>query len=1552
MANADLKTFLEDRLRAMEPTIDLDTGSPAQVQFIEPVLTYLGTDPFETDIDSFISDRFRQEFPDIFGEDPGVVRDIFVKPLILLLEPFKRETQSIKRNQSLKDPTLLSDDDADALVANVFDERVAGSFSSGTGRVFFSNPTNVQIEITNRIFTADGLSFFPTNPLSITAEEMVFNTSGSLFYLDVPLKAEKEGTEYNIDVGQLSGIDGQFGVVKVTNLQKFENGSSVIDTPTFVASAHQALNERSLVTRRGATAKVTDVFQTELRAFQVIGAKDAEMERDLLVATSPGHSWIMGDVFLYKSMALVLANIIDGDDSSAPVAGDTLFVYLNPVEYPSTPQPSRFVRLTVDTVYMGPIVSGAPYQMMYLVQFSGSFPSGISFASGVKLQGGFSKKGVVQISSMPDFGATNLSVNNGDVHVFGHTDFYVRPILQSDSTAVFSPLSDEESLLENTTLSTLGLSLEKNKVEDPTVTNFTALGVAIGDLLSIETGDDVGIYVILKVNGAFLNLNTNLTNSQTNLRYRIIKNISINPFEPRVLKFPFGSLLANDLLTTIGSKTFTLATNDILGFGAQVGDIIRVTSGIAVGDYTITGFDSILGGRGPIVDKAAPGSANSLTYEVFTALEKVNRPLVRIKDIALLDSSQQSTGISIPYADPLGASPTSNFTSARVRGSSGSPSGFTLPSFLGTALTTYISGGDVAAGSGDTRYSSGFDIPVGTFKPVQFADGTFAELDYRATPGSGAGDALDPSSYFVAVSEELNDTENFPPVDPKAGDALFIKSGPNKGSYLIKDVVKFKHRIISPARTVWTYFIKIHGQFPVDVFGQLFDFLNDAGGAAAVSELPITGTVAYPDFFVTLFNSLGTKFRSALSLFGASSPPSAVTLQAAIEQMVHVDYDWGDPARGVLRTYMQSPTLFEQRTGLSSDPTTYSFTTPAGDVVTFRPDPNRYTDSNIIPARLDSDPETLDLPRDLDLGVLLAYTGKTTDFNAGATLSGAQSGATATVAVDLSPGSASGSVALYNVVGAFSSGEAITDNGVVVGSGTAGASLPSYASAHLTDVTRQSAFLLGVVPGDTLAVHEEIFFHGTDKSRQTAVQTVAGSTQITAPSALGPVFSSSMVGELLYIEQGTDKGGYRVVKCVDAYNLILDKTLSVSTPTLLAQGPLSTWGYSGSANFITSAGFDFAPYVGKYVTIYGMSYVYQGSYQILTATPLGTATVSRTGNFAPGTVTHTESDARFVITNAPTTAPTSTLNGTELHGLRPIRVYEANEKKVPISSVPTGVATSAFDLSTSLTLQRGQAQPYRVFRPNIRRVTPTEMEVNTFGPLVFFDTEVVSTSPESTANVSETSYLTVDEGTYSSLGYRHRVTDRTLSYSMQESGFLDFSPRILPVGSSDSQDNFVNLIGASVQVTYEQSDLVRRIQEYASSAEDRVSSANILVRHFLPAYVSYDATYLGGSAGSVIASDIITYINSLSVETALDVSLIQDLISKKGGNPITPTTVQTILHDWRRRRWLEFSSNQIGGTSTDVPYDGTPRVSFFIPGPDVSGKTTIPSGERINLTRQ
>lgn len=1487
MANEDFKTFLETRLRALDPSIDLDAGSPAQTQFIEPVLTRLGTDPFETDISSFITDRFKQEFPDLFAGDPGVIRDVFVKPLILLWEPFKREIATLKRNQSLQDPLLLADEEADALVANWFDERSSGGYAVGVVRVFFANPTNTQVQVDTRFYTADGKNYLASSPVSVMAEEMAFNRSGTLFFMDVPVKAESVGAEYNIEANEITGVTGIYGYVRVTNPRRFTEGKTRIDTPSFVAQAQQSLTERSLVTRRGASARLRSVFQGDVRAVQVIGARDVEMERDILVAESPGHAWLQGQVSMYGSLAFVQCRSVDDPETTTvPSPGDTLLVYLSQYvpAFASLDQSKRMLKLRVEEMLAGPMPhTSPPFQVSYLVRWSGEIPTGITLPAPLVAEGGFAKKGVVKISSLPSVGDVDLTVNNQEVHVYGHSDVYVRPVLQTTSKAVLSNVVDDpraqETKIHRTTLVTNGgAASNQNRLSDPGF-DFVANGVERGDIVSIENGDDAGSYTVGEVTASNIFLTQNLTKSATGIRYKVFKKLHVNLFEPRVPKFPFGSLPNNDLTTLIGSNVFVV-TQDMIDFGVQVGDTFRVFDGLSQGDYTVTGFDG--GGDRLILDRNAGATETGLRYEVFTSLEPVLLPLVRVKSLTILDSAQQSTGISIPPAEPVALVPACDFTAAQVRGRSQRRSGFVLPALTAPDGTDdYVTGPNVAATTGDRRYSLGFDPADGTFKAMLFPNGDRAEFLFPT-------DADNRCSYFMATAEDTTKSVNFPPIDPKPGDALTIKSGPNKGSYLIDKVRKFKFKNATN-KEVWLYFVKIYGVFPVDVFREFIKFLDD-NGQTITKITNSSGTVPFPEFFTLQYDSLGTKLHNVLTSEGATSPGAAF-LQQAIEGLLEVDYEWGDPARGTVRSYFVEPTLFQQHTGLHPFPTIYEYLTASGEVLGFRPDPLRYEKHEVIPARLTEDASPLDYPRDM-------------------------TNATATA--------------------------------------------PTF-----SDITRPSMFAAGVFPEDVLSVHPETLFHGSTgqaNDRMTAVQTLSGSTIITAPASSSNPFTEEMVGNVLFIEEGADKGGYRVVKFLSPTQITLDKALSVTTPSLVslvgvnATGSGGSWGHDGSVNKLTmptSQGWG-AALVNKYVTLYGINSSFQGSYKILAApssTQLNLERPAAAGNFP----SFPQTQARWVITDAPVSPPKVVGTATELHGLRPIRMYDDVASDHTITAVTTSPSVSQVTLATAA--PQGVRQPYRIYRRDLRRVNPTEMAAHKEGPLYYFDTEVVSLGPSAAHNISKDAYLTLRPRTYWCNGYRFRADDYTLTYSMKESGVVELPLRVLPLDSADSLDSFLTVAQAPVEVSYERADIVKQFQEFLDSPEDRVTAANMLARHFLPAYVSYDASYSGGSAPSVVAKDVIEYIDNLPIETPIDVSELQHLIEKRGGNPETPTKVVAIIHDWNRRMWAEFSDNKIGlvdpanPTKTWVPYHGTPRVSYFVPGQDASGQDEVADGERIYLTR-
>jgi hypothetical protein len=379
-------------------------------------------------------------------------------------------------------------------------------------------------------------------------------------------------------------------------------------------------------------------------------------------------------------------------------------------------------------------------------------------------------------------------------------------------------------------------------------------------------------------------------------------------------------------------------------------------------------------------------------------------------------------------------------------------------------------------------------------------------------------------------------------------------------------------------------------------------------------------------------------------------------------------------------------------------------------------------------------------------------------------------------------------------------------------------------------------------------------------------------------------------------------------------------------------------------------------HLNKYLTLFGIDSRYQGSFKILSVTNSGVSralldTATDFSAFATN-----PADAYWVITDAPVSAPVATALGTELVGLRPVRIYRKAAISYPVASVNTDLSVSEITLKDPVTLAAasltgGIKQPYRITRPNTRRITSTDMSLNPLGQFFYFDTLVESLGNDPKNNIAENVYLEMLESSYTSLGYKISSDDETKTFSMQDGGTFTSSLKVLPVGLTDRGDNYKSVLGVPVQISYETAPVVEDVQNFLNSRIDRDASANFLAKHFLPCYVSYDATYIGGSSTAVIAPEIKDYIVNLALEQPIDVSELQKVIDFRGGNVVTPTLASIVIHGWDRKILAEISSDELGGTKTKVPFGGTLRLLGYLSGEDVSNQDPIPAGERINLIR-
>lgn len=640
----DLQDFIEERLLDFDPDMDLSDGSPVQVAVIDPLLRRFEPDPFETDLPTFIRARLQQEYPNLDAEEGDALADLLVKPMEVLMDPLIREVQFLRNNKSLAEPELLSPAEADSLMGNLFVSRQRGTKSVGEVRVFFNAPTAVSVGVGNEASTPDGLKFIPSTPQEISAEAMLFNQDGSLFYLDVSYIAEKEGDEYNVDKGAISSIANVPAAVKVTNLRRFRDGVPEETTIAFVDRGQNSLTERSLVVTRGALARLFDQFG-DLQHLQVVGFNDSEMDRDIIKGGG------LGPVVVFASDGLT------SDDGNGD--GYTGFFESPSTDFLTKVGPIGNVSgftLTVSGVDY-PIVQVVSSHIVRVTAENGGEPRLSDSLSAATF---YVRENLLTLSDIPggiiNPNGTNgtIVIRQGEIHIGGVSDFYVRGTQLETADIVIEAVSDESPLISGTDLETGVVGNPADVVRFAVGRDLAAYGVRPREhSLIIETGGDAGTYQILKVAPRGLAYELQVepapSNPATLLKFRIVDKIDINLNEPKTVR---GS--RSDLKTILGSEVVsTVSAVDFAAIGGQEGDTLRIGGTSAnAGDFTV---DAITGTGNTLLQLSAlmKKTSSSEPWSLFKLQTGIVPPVLRITSVELLDSSKQPTGDIIPYADPV-----------------------------------------------------------------------------------------------------------------------------------------------------------------------------------------------------------------------------------------------------------------------------------------------------------------------------------------------------------------------------------------------------------------------------------------------------------------------------------------------------------------------------------------------------------------------------------------------------------------------------------------------------------------------------------------------------------------------------------------------------------------------------------------------------------------------------------------------------------------------------------------------------------------------------------
>lgn len=1651
MAFSDtLKSFLEDRLLAFDSTIDLSENSPAQTQIISPVIDKFGEDPFSTDISTFITDRLVQEFPDLAADNAGMIEDILNKPLQLLLEPLKREIELVRIGASVANASIMAEEEADALGANWFVDRNAGGYASGTVRLYYSQPVTSRVSTDKRLSTNDGRSFFPIQNYFITASAMLFNKQGSFYFLDIVVRAESPGDNFNVDRNEITSIQDVPGIAKVANLNPFTTGAPKETNTEYLDRIQQSLTDRSLVTKRGILARTDSLFDN-VRAIQVVGAGDDGMNRDILTGTGEGFLHMAGKAVIYGNWLWTeeITYKDDGaDDSITPQPGDLIRVH------ETSPAP---VATTVFEATIKSILSTSASPPLYLFELEDALFAGVTTTGAFALL----KPGNITISNIPGgMAPASITVPDNQVHLGGHTDVFVRPTEDVELQTVLQNISDDRPSLP--ILDLVVPTAGSNEVTSAN-SDFLASGVTDKDLLVIDTGAGfAGTYKILEVVDAnTLRLDDIFSIvSPSSLRARIITNIHIDLVNPKLPKLPFDNSPVSDLQTNVGSSEFLFASINIQEYGAKEGDTIRIMDGTDAGEFTIVNFGPVAGSV--FVNKSASATGSNLSYQVYTKQNGIELPLIRVKTLEILDSTGQVTGITVPYGDAVDVRPEFDFDTAGKDKTTYDKQLVIFPD-----MREWASGGlapdAVSLGSidqhVDARYTQGLSVADGVVRKITHNIGNqirTTEINVPPFLWNGKNDKV------LALVSRTDETypSTIPGVhkssdlaDAKVGDSLVINDGPNQGKYVIID-----HRVLD----LWgktdighrkVAVIQVDPPFRVDPIRTGLDLINDIEGTTFFNAATLFGFLQYAadwddpiGFYATFIERLNIE----LGTLGITMTNDE--LKAFFDPMVKSSYTVGPSATGNFRLNFVEPVSAEFY--FDDAPTTFSLTTDSSKV--FRLDPN-LSPSQLLPESLVGTSPGL---WNRNLGVRMpqdtyAYLTSGSSFSA----RGIRAGDTLEVYPAINDIVSRGQMTSSWMCITESNSNIVrlimpqSNTGFEDGYGGADnfANLSPGQLLFIDSGPDAGAYVITRVvnedwvsnPPSLIVQIDQTLTHTTESMPVLSTSTVPPS-QVDFDGVLPAyvmgtdiTFPVNLNGKHLKIDISTNGGtSYSSVEHTfttsDPYNdmatvvsdinadgaftavamasssgnkLIL---ISVSTgprvrlrinaaptapsalTTLLLTGGAIGAGVRGAATLPDTKRIYGSTLnecqVNDWITIYaaynssilsaGSDEAILGTFKI---TAVGTDTAAapfwdpinnfveldRSANFPTGSYVN----VRWIRHKAPDIEPSNTSGGGKDISDQYVRVrlYAAAPKELTIANIPwvaasihplLATSTQQIQLESPGVVDTGSGQrnyshmsPYRVVRPGVYRISSTEMSSQRDGALYYVDIPVVGYGPGKEMNVTtEESFVLT--GRRNIDGFTLLVEDENFVYSQKEQVHIILPTSVLPVGATSELDNKFSLAGQNIQITYNNAPVVEDLQAFFDSPLDRVTAANMLVRHFLPGYVILDADYTGGADEDSVATEIISYINNIDPDIAeIRTDIIQDIIKRKGASTVTlPLTLISLFHGTDRRVRGMRSKTSIGIGNTPF-FKGNFQQTYFIAGPNTSKAITRPNGEQIFLKR-
>lgn len=243
---------------------------------------------FKNFIRQFMSEQIKKTQPDMDTGENSSFDDIFVKPMVAIVEQIMQSVSLIEYRTNLKYADMLTDDQLNDIGENNYAvARKSGNVSSAVQVFKFSNVgvDGITIPAGVVVTSNDGYEFYTRSETYFTNAEVLnnYNPLSGQYELSTIVYAAKTGSEYNKGANTINVCQTSFNqyLVSTTNPSAAAGGTDTESVAAYAERMKTYYASQHLGSKPGYEAFISNAFPT-LSDIVVIGYGDEAMQRDII----------------------------------------------------------------------------------------------------------------------------------------------------------------------------------------------------------------------------------------------------------------------------------------------------------------------------------------------------------------------------------------------------------------------------------------------------------------------------------------------------------------------------------------------------------------------------------------------------------------------------------------------------------------------------------------------------------------------------------------------------------------------------------------------------------------------------------------------------------------------------------------------------------------------------------------------------------------------------------------------------------------------------------------------------------------------------------------------------------------------------------------------------------------------------------------------------------------------------------------------------------------------------------------------------------------------